>query len=63
MTSNEITHHYYVIAGVVDGQKCHEDADRRRRDKRSPGSSIVHHHTHKEECNERCTRYDIVSED
>lgn len=55
-----INHHYYVVPGVVDGQKCHEDADRRRRDKRSPETSIVHAHEHREPCNEKCVRYELA---
>jgi hypothetical protein len=53
----KITHHYYVVPGIVDGRKCHEDADRRRRDKRDPGDSIVHEHEKGARCNNRCTTY------
>lgn len=52
-----ITHHYYIVSGIVDGQKCHEDAQRRRDDYRQSESSVVHAHSKGMACNKECTTY------
>lgn len=50
-------HQYFIIPGIVDGAKCHADAQERRDDKRHPETSIVHDHRRGEKCNAKCTTY------
>ena len=57
----KISHHYYIVPGIVDGRKCHDDADRRRRDPRTLESSIVHDHEKGYPCNSHCVTYEVTN--
>lgn len=49
----EAHHHCYHIDGLTDLTPTREQAERRRRDKRSPESTVIHFHKKDESCYDR----------
>lgn len=54
---NKFNHNVYIVPGLVDGQRAHDEAQRRLVDPRHPETSMVHAHAEGKRCNNDCRAY------